>query len=66
MYIGTIFKIMPSLNFSAKMKILCEFVVKILINLVTISRFTNVSKIIDSLTWVAVSLFLSDNVQTHL
>ena len=29
MYIGSIFKIMPILNFSVKMKILCDFVVKL-------------------------------------
>ena len=44
MYISTIFKIIPSFHFSEKMKNQYDFVVELLVNLVTISRFTYVSK----------------------
>ena len=42
-YIGVIFKIMPSLYFSVEMTFYCDFMAKLLVSLVTISRFTYVS-----------------------
>ena len=44
MHIGFTFKIMPSLHFSMKLKIYCDFVVKLLVDLVTNTTFTYVSK----------------------
>ena len=44
-YIGYTFKIIPSHHFSVKLKIYWDFLVKLLVNLVMISRFSYVSKI---------------------